>query len=100
MKVYLRMLICVVLAAVALTMAVFTALGFRRANAERAGRGYVLGEMGGSVAVYAGNDPDTPLEVTDIALASLRESDRALIEAGLPAATREELLQLLEDLGG
>lgn len=79
-------------------MAVFTIADFRRANAARAERGYVLGVQGGSVAVYAGNDPETPLEVTDIELASLRESDRALIEAGLPAATREELLQLLEDL--
>ncbi len=37
--------------------------------------------------------------VTDIELATLREADRKLIEAGLPVASREQLLALLEDLG-
>lgn len=37
--------------------------------------------------------------VTDIELATLRETDRKLIEAGLPVESREQLLVLLEDLG-
>ncbi len=37
--------------------------------------------------------------VTDIELATLREADRKLIEAGLPVESREQLLVLLEDLG-
>jgi len=99
-KVTIRIMICVVLAAIALTLATFTVWNFRQANLAREARGYVLGVRGGSVAVYAGGDLKTPLDVTDIELASLRESDRALIAGGLPVGSREELLQLLEDLGG
>ena len=68
------------------------------ANEARAA-GYVLGEAQGCVAVYAGGDLKTPLQVTEIELASLRGADRALIERGLHAASREEVLQILEDLG-
>ena len=99
MKIAIRIMICTVLAAVALTMAVFTLADFRRADAARE-QGYVLGVSEGSVAVFAGGDLKTPLDVTDIELASLRETDRALISDGLRVESREELLLLLEDLGG
>ena len=39
MKTVFRAILCTVLAAVALTMALFTAAGFRRAEAARAPRG-------------------------------------------------------------
>ena len=100
MKIAIRIIICTILAAIALTLATFTIADFRRANAARSAKGYVLGAMGDSVAVYAGGDLKNPLDVTDIELASLRETDRELITKGMPVASREELLQLLEDLGG
>jgi hypothetical protein len=98
-KTVFRAILCTVLAAVALTMALFTAAGFRRAEAARAA-GYVLGLADGSVAVYAGGDLRRPIRVTDIQADTLREHDRAALAEGLPVATKEELLQLLEDLAG
>ena len=65
-----RVILCVCLMAVAVTMAAFTLAGFRK-----------------------------PLRVTDIELASLRATDRALVEHGIPVASREALQALLEDLG-
>ena len=99
MRITIRIIICTILAAIALTLAVFTVADFHRANAAREAQGYVLGALGDSVAVYAGGDLKNPLDVTDIELASLRETDRELITKGMPVASREELLQLLEDLG-
>ena len=103
MKVGIRILLCVLLICAALTMAVFTALGFApRSGGEPAlGRElrYVLGESGGNIAVYSSADPDEPVTVTNIELAQLREADRAEIRAGLIVGTESELLQLLEDLG-
>ena len=98
MKLAVRMSICVLLAAAAVTMAAFTVADFRRANEERAA-GYILGESDGSVAVFAGGDLKTPVRVTEIEMATLRETDRALIADGYAVASREELLQILEDLG-
>lgn len=98
MKAAIRLIVCTILIAVAITMAVFTMADFRRANEARAA-GYVLGEAGDSVAVYAGGDLKTPIRVTDIELATLREADRALIADGFPVGSQEELLQILEDLG-
>ena len=97
-KIAVRMAVCGVLAATAVTMAAYTAADFRRANAARAA-GYTLAASDGYVAVYAGQERKTPLRVTEIELATLRETDRALIEDGLHAASREEVLQILEDLG-
>ena len=97
MKIAVRMFVCAVLIVAAVSMAARTVTEFRRADAARAA-GYVLGEADGAVAVFAGGDLKTPLEVTDIETASLRSADRALIAAGVHAASREEVLQLLEDL--
>ena len=103
MKVGIRMVLCVLFICAALTMAVFTALGFAPGRGgtpagERELR-YVLGESGGNIAVYSSADPDEPVTVTNIELAQLREADRAEIRAGLIVGTESELLQLLEDLG-
>ena len=103
MKVGIRIVLCVLLICAALTMAVFTALGFAPGRGgesvgERDLR-YVLGESGGNITVYSSADPDEPVTVTNIELAQLREADRAEIRAGLIVGTESELLQLLEDLG-
>ena len=98
LKIRVRIALCAVLLALAAVMAYLTVAEFQRANAQRAA-GYVLGAADGSVAVYAGGDLKTPLRVTEIEMASLREADRALIAAGLSVGTREEVLQMLEDLG-
>ena len=103
MKVGIRIVLCVLLVCAALTMAVFTALGFAPRSGgetapEREAR-YVLGESGGNIAVYSSADPDEPVTVTNIELSQLREADRAEIRAGLIVGTESELLQLLEDLG-
>ena len=39
------------------------------------------------------------MTTTDINVRTLREADRALLSAGLPAADKDEVLTLLEDLG-
>ena len=99
MKLAIRIIVLTVLAAVALTLATFTLADFRRAEERRAREGFVLGTAGGSVAVYAGGDLRNPLTVTDIPLSTLRRADRERLEQGLPVADREQLLELLEDLG-
>lgn len=92
MKIGIRIISSVMLMAVALTMAVFTLADFDAAE------GYTIGEHKGLVAVYRSGS-SAPVTVTDIELASLRQADREMIGRGLSAATEEELLILLEDLG-
>ena len=60
---------------------------------------YYLRESGGRVAVFEKARGREPLRVTKIELKSLREADRAMVEAGIPVLSRQELLLLLEDLG-
>ena len=59
---------------------------------------FILREYDGLVAVFAAGEK-TPLTMTDIEVRTLREADRALLSSGLPAADRDEVLTLLEDLG-
>jgi len=92
MKIGIRIISCVMLIAMALTMAVFSLADFQKED------GYRLGEHEGRVAVYSQNG-SVPITVTDIALSSLRQADREMLAKGLEAATQEELLSLLEDLG-
>ncbi len=93
MKIGIRIISCVMLLSLALTMAVFTLADF-----EGPAQVYRLGEHKGLVAVYSGSGTE-PVSVTDIALASLRQADREMIARGLEADSQEELLRLLEDLG-
>ena len=93
-----RIVLCVCLMAVAVTMAAFTVSGFARSGASPDGT-LMLGAWQGSVAVFDRGDPSSPLLLTDIELTSLRATDRALIERGYPVASREALQALLEDLG-
>ena len=100
MKTAIRLILITALLAVALTMAVFTMAGFdTQARASAAPGALVLGSYGGSVAVFDENDLKTPLQVTEIELASLRAADRALVERGITLDSREALMALLEDLG-
>ena len=104
MRIVIRIIICAFLAAAAVTMVTFTLAGFtgsgpgRTAAAEQDSL-YVLGESNGNVAVYTRDDLKNPVTVTDIELAGLRESDRAMIADGLPVESPEEVARLLEDLG-
>ena len=100
LKTIIRMIVMVTLMAVAVTMAAFTAAGFRGNgnSAPRPGT-YVLADYGGSVAIFENGETVNPLQVTDIELDTLRAADRAMIETGVPVSSREELMELLEDLG-
>jgi len=95
MKIGIRITVCIMMMAIALTMVVFTVADFREAENE----GYVLGEVDGNIAVFRPGRRGEPLAVTDIELGSLRSSDREKIIAGLHASGDAELQQLLEDLG-
>lgn len=95
MKLGIRLVACVAMLAIALTMVIFTIADFRGAGED----GYVLGEHMGRVAVYLPGQPEEPLKVTDIELGSLRQADREKISSGISAEGEGELMALLEDLG-
>ncbi len=60
---------------------------------------YVLREFEGCVAVFASVGDTSPVSLTDIEVATLRDADRQILKTGLAVSDREELLTLLEDLG-
>lgn len=104
MKCGIRIILCAVLSAAALVMAVITLSGFSPAHSRAklppvSEDSFVLGEIDGNIAVFAGGDMETPITVTNIELDSLREADRSMISDGLVAGSESELMQLLEDLG-
>lgn len=94
MRIGIRIIACTVMLAIALTMVMFTAAGFRGGE-----EGFLLREYGGNVAVYRKGDESAPISVTDIELGSLRQADREKIAGGLTASGERELQELLEDLG-
>lgn len=57
---------------------------------------YCLRDWHGYIAVFEG-DGETPATVTDIPTETLNKVDREKLKGGIEAATREELLSLLED---
>lgn len=98
------------------TLAVYTALGaarslrpavhdsvpteiYARFSAREESAEYFLKDCDGFVAVYEAAKSRAPETVTAIETASLRGADRAMIEKGIPVSDRQELLELLEDLG-
>ena len=104
MKTGTKIIICTIAAILALVFAAFTYDSFKPSGTVYAAvietpQIFVLGEWNGNIAVFEGTDTKNPVSITDIELRTLRESDRALIRAGLVAASRAELLELLEDLG-
>lgn len=58
---------------------------------------YYLRDCSGYVAVFRGADSKTPIKVTDIETETLNTVDRSLLEQGIPAENKNELLMLLED---
>lgn len=62
-------------------------------------QGYIVKEYEGFVGVYYNNGEDYPAIITEISLDNLRQYDRELIETGFEIGSRNELMQLLEDLG-
>ncbi|MCI9469085.1 MAG: hypothetical protein HFG45_07285 [Oscillospiraceae bacterium] len=65
---------------------------------DYAGAEYVLKEADGYVAVFSARG-QALVEKTNIPVKNLRAADRALLEAGITAADRQALLELLEDIG-
>lgn len=109
MSIKYRICACALLALTAIFCASFTIADLRSARSvalpapavmqtEPEKTGFTLCARDGCVAVV---DPELgeSAVVTDIELATLRETDRQMIEAGLQVSSREELLSLLEDLG-
>jgi len=66
-------------------------------RSERAA--YILRQRDGRIVVFTAGKERSPERTTDIEVEGLRHADRALLEKGIPAADRRELLLLLEDLG-
>lgn len=60
---------------------------------------FFLRPCDGYVAVYDGQREKIPVTVTEIEIGSLRSTDKALIQKGIPVTDQRELLSLLEDLG-
>ena len=98
MRAAVRVVACICLLALAVTMAAFTLADLTREKPAPEDQ-LRLGAWQGSVAVFDGGASGLPKRVTDIDLASLRATDRALIERGYPVESEEALQALLEDLG-
>jgi hypothetical protein len=88
-----------VLVAVAATLVLFTAPASAGRTPARAA-GYVGRMADGSVAVYAGDDLRTPNRRDGLSPSeTLREARPRAARRRASRATKEEVLQLLEDLG-
>ncbi len=61
---------------------------------------YLLREYEGYVAVWYPAGAEHPAMITETRTDSLPPSDRAALRAGIPAADREEMARLLDDLTG
>ncbi len=60
---------------------------------------YCLRDCEGFVAVYSQTDLSEPMTVTDIETVTLNDNDRELLQNGINAENKAELISLLEDLG-
>ncbi len=95
MRLGIRIIACVAMMAIALTMVVFTAADFRHIREDS----FVLREHTGRVAVFSGADNENPLAVTDIKIENLPSSDRNKLGKGIAVSDEDSLQKLLEDLG-
>ena len=59
---------------------------------------YLLREREGFIAVFSADDTAEPITVTDIEVCTLNNNDRKLLQGGITAENKAELLSLLEDL--
>lgn len=107
MKLWIKLALCSVLTVAAAASAAAVYSGFEHPDERETqqieprsleGAQFVVREYDGCVAVFAAGE-SSPITMTDIDVRSLREYDRALLMAGLPAADSDEVLTLLEDLG-
>lgn len=57
---------------------------------------FILGEYDGRVAAFR-SGCETPIQITDTAVASLPEEEAQMLRKGIPAATEEDLQRLIED---
>ena len=60
---------------------------------------FLLRAQGGRIAVFPNRRGAAPERITSIELSTLRAADRAMLQRGIPAADRQRVLELLEDLG-
>lgn len=60
---------------------------------------YIISELNGHIVVYEYSTAGSPIIVTDIHTRDLREIDRELLRSGIAVESRDEVLQLLEDMG-
>lgn len=100
-----KAVVTAVLAVSAVFAAARCAASFRRADAvpvsyDGAGVEFVLRDFNGYVSVFAPGSDREPVQITAIRTGSLREADQKLLQGGLTVGSREQLLLLLEDLGG
>ena len=95
MRFGIRIIACIAMFAIALTMVIFTAADFR----EMREGSFVLREHSGRVAVFSGGDNDDPLAITDIKIENLPSSDRNKLSTGIVVSGEDSLQKLLEDLG-
>lgn len=65
---------------------------------EPAKNEYCLRECEGYIAVYRVDDLAEPMTVTDIEVSTLNDNDRLMLQNGITAENKTELISLLEDL--
>lgn len=70
-----------------------------RSDTVHAEGAYVLREQDGYITVYSEASGIQSIEKTDIDVETLRSVDRDMLEQGIVAKTKDDLLCLLEDLG-
>ena len=63
------------------------------------GTEYILRDFEGRIGIFAPGSMKKPRDLTEIETKQLRESDRKMLQQGIPVSSRDELLGLLEDLG-
>jgi len=95
----LALTICVASLAIVQIIAAESATVSTLSEIPNKNQGYLIRACGGYVGVYYSNDEDYPAIITEIPTENLRSYDRQLIETGLSVESREELMQILEDLG-
>ena len=101
----IKSIVTAILAVLAVWSAAVCAGTFRRETAapvsyDGAKAAFVLRDWKGYVSVFDPASPSDPLQITAIRTGQLRRADQKLLQSGLTVGSREQLLLLLEDLGG
>lgn len=77
----------------------YAEIEYREENSDEVREGFILKEYDGFIGIFSPGFEKIPITVTDIEVSTLREADKELLRAGIYAASREEMMQLLEDFG-